>query len=269
MAKEACKYRTMPNCWFIIALILLCCFKSFAQTNSTKDSAKAKTVVTDSSSTSGTTKIVLLHHAKTIPIPALQDADHDGIPEQLDLEPNTPEGAAVDSHGRALDTDGDGVPDYKDKEKLTLQKCFPVDSNGVGRCGDCTYCKEVSEGIRRLDSLVHCCLAKTCGLGTIWAIEFKGDGWSLSTEMKNVLHNVAEALKSHSTCNVKVIAHYGWVTTELAEQLSYDRANAVVKFLVEKEGIVESRIIFEYDQPGKKNIVDLIPTVAETTLKHQ
>jgi hypothetical protein len=30
----------------------------------------------------------------------------------------------VDTHGRALDTDGDGVPDYLDKELLTQQKCF-------------------------------------------------------------------------------------------------------------------------------------------------
>ena len=40
----------------------------------------------------------------------------------------------VDSHGQAMDTDGDGVPDYKDHEKLTSSRCFPVDENGVGYC---------------------------------------------------------------------------------------------------------------------------------------
>jgi len=255
---------------YLLSLLLSVWFyHSFSQTNSNKDSAKAKVPVTDSILKYGSSKVVLPGHTRTIPMPALQDADHDGVPDQLDLEPNTPQGVEVDTHGRALDTDGDGVPDYKDKEKLTLQKCFPVDSNGVGNCPEPTYCKEISDGIHRLDSLIDCCLPRTCQLGGIWSIEFKGDNWVLSTEMKNVLKNVAAALTAHSTCNVKVIAHYGWVATELAEQLSYDRANAVIKYLVEKEGIAEGRIIFVYDQPGKSNIVDLIPTVEETTLKNQ
>lgn len=54
----------------------------------------------------------------------LDDADADGVTDQFDLEPNTPAGAKVDSRGRAVDTDGDGIPDYKDKEILTSQKCF-------------------------------------------------------------------------------------------------------------------------------------------------
>ena len=64
----------------------------------------------------------------------LNDADHDGVSDQLDKEPNTPAGCAVDTHGVILDTDEDGVPDCKDKEKLTKKKCFPVDSTGVGSC---------------------------------------------------------------------------------------------------------------------------------------
>ncbi len=51
-----------------------------------------------------------------IPPPVLPDADGDGVTDQFDLEPNTPAGAPVDSHGRAKDTDGDGVPDYRIKK---------------------------------------------------------------------------------------------------------------------------------------------------------
>src|SRR5690606_32656820 len=42
-----------------------------------------------------------------------KDSDGDGVADHLDKEANTPAGAIVDGAGRALDTDGDGVPDYK------------------------------------------------------------------------------------------------------------------------------------------------------------
>jgi len=45
----------------------------------------------------------------------LKDSDGDGIPDYLDKEPNTPAGARVDSHGRTIDSDGDGIPDHLDK----------------------------------------------------------------------------------------------------------------------------------------------------------
>jgi len=45
----------------------------------------------------------------------LKDSDGDGIPDYLDKEPNTPAGARVDSGGRTMDSDGDGIPDHLDK----------------------------------------------------------------------------------------------------------------------------------------------------------
>ncbi|WP_339753002.1 OmpA family protein [Algoriphagus aquimarinus] len=45
----------------------------------------------------------------------LKDSDGDGIPDYLDKEPNTPAGARVDSHGSTMDSDGDGTPDHVDK----------------------------------------------------------------------------------------------------------------------------------------------------------
>jgi outer membrane protein OmpA-like peptidoglycan-associated protein len=42
------------------------------------------------------------------------DSDGDGVPDYLDKCPNTPAGVKVDSTGCVLDSDGDGVPDYID-----------------------------------------------------------------------------------------------------------------------------------------------------------
>jgi hypothetical protein len=48
-----------------------------------------------------------------------------------------PPGCKLDRKGkirRPKDSDGDGVPDCKDRQKFTPKECFPVDSNGVGTC---------------------------------------------------------------------------------------------------------------------------------------
>ena len=45
----------------------------------------------------------------------LKDSDGDGVPDYLDKEPNTPVGARVNSSGTTMDSDGDGTPDHLDK----------------------------------------------------------------------------------------------------------------------------------------------------------
>jgi len=45
----------------------------------------------------------------------LKDSDGDGVPDYLDKEPNTPVGARVNAAGTTLDSDGDGTPDHVDK----------------------------------------------------------------------------------------------------------------------------------------------------------
>ncbi|TDQ17600.1 OOP family OmpA-OmpF porin [Algoriphagus boseongensis] len=45
----------------------------------------------------------------------LKDSDGDGVPDYLDKEPNTPAGARVNAAGTTLDSDGDGTPDHLDK----------------------------------------------------------------------------------------------------------------------------------------------------------
>lgn len=45
----------------------------------------------------------------------LKDSDGDGIPDYLDKESNTPAGARVNTQGITLDSDNDGTPDHLDK----------------------------------------------------------------------------------------------------------------------------------------------------------
>ena len=55
---------------------------------------------------------------------------------------------------------------------------------------------------------------------------------------------------------------YG-ASSKAAQQLSWERVNAVIKYLVEKQGVAESRFIFTYGQNGDANTVDLQGTTEE------
>ena len=51
----------------------------------------------------------------TVALKRSLDSDHDGVPDNRDLCPNTPTGVQVDANGCPLDYDGDGIPDYIDR----------------------------------------------------------------------------------------------------------------------------------------------------------
>ena len=63
------------------------------------------------------------------------DSDLDGVPDGLDLEGNTPVGARINERGVGIDTDGDGIFDGIDLEVDTPRGC-PVDRFGVALDGD-------------------------------------------------------------------------------------------------------------------------------------
>jgi len=189
-----------------------------------------------------------------IPTPVLPDADGDGVTDQFDMEPNTPAGAPVDVRGVAKDSDGDGVPDYKDKELLTQQKCFPVDADGVGNCPEPACCTELRN---RIDSGLVA--GGNCGLSTLPSITFTAGRASLTKNTTPLLESAAAQIKAAPNCRVRVVGH--GASDKRAQQLSWDRVNAVIRYLVEKQGISEDRFIFSYGEgEGDPNTVDLIGT---------
>jgi outer membrane protein OmpA-like peptidoglycan-associated protein len=180
-----------------------------------------------------------------IPKPVLPDADADGVTDQFDQE-QTPAGCPVDSHGVSLDTDGDGVPDCKDKQKVTPTECQPVDADGIGKCPDPECCKNIGTGPGA------CCVA----LGDLPSVSFAGKTVKLSDDAKAVLATVAAKMRNNADCKVAVV---GYCSSDKREQqLSWDRVNAVISYLVEKEGVSDSRFIFQYGaEGGDCNTVDL------------
>ena len=188
-----------------------------------------------------------------LPKPVLDDADGDGVTDQFDHEPNTPAGAPVDSHGVSKDTDGDGVPDLKDKELITPTQCQPVDADGVGKCPPPACCTELKD---MLESGKYGKGGGNCGIGELPSVSFTGRSVTLSKDAQAVLASVAEKMRNNASCKVAV-SGYG-ESSKVAQQLSWDRVNAVIKYLVEKEGISEDRFIFKFGLgEGDGNTIDL------------
>ena len=193
-------------------------------------------------------------HMKMPPV-ILPDADGDGVTDRFDLEPNTPKGCKVDSHGVSLDTDGDGVPDCTDKELLTPQKCFPVDADGVGKCPEPDCC----DSFHMMATNMGPINPSACSLASLGTINFKSGSLELSKEATTLLNKAVVQINAHPACKLKVTG-YG-ERPKPTQQVSYDQVNGVVNYLVGK-GISLDRIIFSYgEQGGTTNTVSLGGTV--------
>ena len=179
-----------------------------------------------------------------LPKPVLPDADGDGVTDQFDQE-QTPQGCPVDSHGVSRDTDGDGVPDCRDKELITPTYCQPVDADGVGKC-------PCPEGCVGQDTAKDCSVL----LGALPSVTFSGNSATVSNDAKSLLASVAARMRNNPECRVVVIGYCASSKSE--QQRSWDRVNAVINYLVEKEGISSDRFIFQFGQEGGDcNTVDL------------
>lgn len=172
-----------------------------------------------------------------LPDPVLADADADGVPDQLDKCPGTPAGVAVDSHGCPLDTDGDGVPDYMDKQLITPTECQPVDADGVGdcpcnpKCGGPVACSNIPAA----------------------AITFGNNSSAISSAAQTQLAVMAAQMQANPTCKVVVIGNGNG--SKIQQQRSWDRVNAIIEYMSEKNGIDRGRFIFQYGQAGDANTV--------------
>jgi len=181
-----------------------------------------------------------------LPKPVLDDADGDGVADQFDRQPNTPSGAPVDSHGVARDTDGDGVPDYKDKQLITPTECQPVDANGIGKCPEPPCCKVVPP-------------PPSCNMGGIPSISFTKGSAKLSASAESLLAALSDRLKNNPACKVFITGYAE--SSKVSQQMSWDRVNAIITYLVEKQGIAADRLINRYGQAdGDMNVVDLSAT---------
>lgn len=139
-----------------------------------------------------------------------------------------PPGVSVDSHGRRLDTDGDGVSDFKDKELLTLNSCFPVDSDGIGNCPDPLCCG----GTFGHPNLTE--LNVTPPIADI-VIRFADKSKVVTKSEKSKLEALAMLLRANPWYYLRCEAPGG--LSERSLDLSWSRLNAIIRYLVDQKGI--------------------------------
>lgn len=169
------------------------------------------------------------------------DDDGDGVPNHRDLEPNTPKLNEVDFYGRSVpdkfhvsdlepnnvvtpdqlvdgkDSDGDGVPDSRDREPNT-PKGNPVDFWGV----------TVTNGD------VH-------GAASVY---FDFDKVDLDAEALKAIKYVGEKMKADPSLTVEVRGYADFIgSIPYNQKLSQRRAEVVKAKLMKDYGIAENRII--------------------------
>lgn len=202
-----------------------------------------------------------------------KDADGDGVHDDDDRCPGTPEGAEVDQNGCQPDFDGDGVADADDQcpdtvagARVDAQGC-ELDSDGDGvknsadRCPntpagtavDSNGCELDSDGDGVKDSDDQCPDTaagvsvdnRGCDLPeayTLNGIYFEYDSSRLTANSQTAVHDALEILRRHDDMKVEVAGHTdSRGSVEYNQALSQRRAAAVVSELV-KHGIDASRL---------------------------
>lgn len=195
----------------------------------------------------------------------LKDDDDDGVPNALDKEPNTKKDCPVDTKGVSLDSDKDGIIDCEDSEPFSPPG-FPVDETGKAiippnPCCDTTGWGE--EGMGGPDGPggpngpggpggKNKKGGYDCGKIELPSVVFDEDKYYLDPQYFGNLHQVAERMQMCPDMKL-VVTGYDESRNDQKynEQLSWNRANATVDYLVEKYGISRDRFIIKY-VGGKK-----------------
>ncbi|MEA3544944.1 MAG: OmpA family protein [Thermodesulfobacteriota bacterium] len=146
---------------------------------------------------------------KTVP---LLDSDGDGVTDDKDWCPNTPKGAPVDKNGCPTDSDGDGVFDYLDNCPNT-PKGVSVDATG-------------------------------CPTKLTLNINFAHDSSVVEDRYLDEIAKAAQCINQYPGNQVNIYGHTDSTGTDAYNQkLSERRAAAIVKVLVEKFSIPDSRLV--------------------------
>jgi OOP family OmpA-OmpF porin len=144
------------------------------------------------------------------------DSDGDGVPDDRDKCPGTPAGVKVDEDGCPLDSDGDGVPDYRDKCPGTPAGAR-VDADGCEIIASMTI------------DLVN--------------DEFEFDSATLKPDMKAALDDVAARVEaSKGRENLLIVGHTDSIGSEDYNMgLGERRARATADYLI-SQGVSASSI---------------------------
>ena len=212
-------------------------------------------------------KVVLndIQELKDRPVVSLQDNDKDGVPDALDLEPNTSRDAIVDTKGRTLDSDKDGVPDHLDLQPFyTPRQGEYVNAEGVVEELNGPLSEERVKEL--IEEAIEQRMAQGSSANAEWflpMIHFDIESTTIKYTDYGTLANIGRLLESSPDVQLVVIGHADQTgDARINNSLSYARAASVIRHLVNEYGLTRDRFILQWrgkDQalvPSNSNLMN-------------
>ncbi len=187
---------------------------------------------------------------------AFNDEDSDGVFDKYDRDNSTAPGTLVNSHGETPDSDNDRIIDQFDKEPFSPAG-YPVDAFGVAKVPQLP--DMLTETERRLEAKIEALrleleskpkqdLDQVAMVNLLLpTIYFATNGFNIGGRDLVQLETVARMLRQYPEVRLVVIGHCDKVGKESYNlMLSYNRAKAIIDFLVNKYGIARDRFVLQY-----------------------
>ena len=186
---------------------------------------------------------------KQRPVLDLTDSDGDGVVDMLDMEPDSPVGAQVDTRGITLDSDGDGIADFEDAEPFSAPG-YSTNTQGVAQVPEDRVSEEkVRTIVREVIGSEGVVPGKTSG-NPDWflpMIHFDLDKSHIKPEFIGQLKHIADIMKKYPDMCVTAQGHTDVRNSNsYNDMLSYLRAEAAIQFLVDNHGISRDRLKLMY-----------------------
>jgi outer membrane protein OmpA-like peptidoglycan-associated protein len=195
---------------------------------------------------------------KQRPVLDLSDHDGDGVVDMMDMEPESPVGARVDTRGITMDSDKDGIADFEDEEPFSPPG-LNVDASGIAQVPE----QGLSEQEVRMivNEVVGDEPEKLVSAETDWflpMIHFDLDKYYIKPEFFGQMKHVADMMKKYPEMCVTAQGHTDISNTnEYNLVLSYKRANAAITHLVDHYGVDRNRFRLMYGGEDNPIVVDL------------
>ncbi|MFA6315942.1 MAG: OmpA family protein [Elusimicrobiota bacterium] len=187
------------------------------------------------------------------PPPPPKDSDKDGVYDDSDKCPGTPQGSPVDKDGCPLDADKDGVYDHLDKcpttpQGMTVNAAGCHDSDKDGVYDDSDKCPETPLG-KKVDP-VGCPIKEKVSIELL--IKFDTAKSIVKPEYDPELQRVADFLKAHPDATAEIEGHTDSMGNhDYNMNLSQERAGAVRQALLDRFGVAADRLTSKGYGPDK------------------
>ncbi|MBT1071990.1 OmpA family protein [Pelotalea chapellei] len=185
------------------------------------------------------------------------DSDRDGVIDEKDKCPNTPQGVVVDADGCPVDADKDGVADYLDKcpgtpagASVDTNGC-PLDSDKDGVFDYLDKCPDTPAGVKVTADGCPVPVAapqkpaaeKYCSKPAVVDVRFATGKAAVDPKFQDDLKALADFLKEFPKAKGEISGHTDNVGGKAMNQkLSQQRADSVKKFIVDTYGVDANRI---------------------------